>query len=727
MDEGDVLEALFKATFDKMGRLFGLPLLRAKENLDAPRIAAAYRSKMRELHGYTRILGKHEPLLLDNIFTDVYIWEKPEATRNFTVEQLEAIYRAGDRRSNQVRYEGETVFEAKRRLFVLGKPGAGKTTFMRWIAIRAAKGNLRGIPIFITLKELADAEHSVWEHILYQLNLCGVPNPENFAKTLLNSGDAIVLFDGLDEVTVVAHQQAKVVADIRDFVRKYGKNHYLITCRTASLTTEFTEFSYVEVADFTPQQIETYVKRYFKDQPKKAAGCLLELRQERDHSLQQLASSPLLLSLFCLNYEQSGAFPAARIDLYEEALEALLKRWNGTRDLHPNSISPYGQMNPKRRGLLYTSLAYQNFLRNALFIKTKELVPQIEAFLEQIPGISETAVDGANVLRDMESQHGIIVERAQSIHAFAHLTFQEYYTAKFIADNDPSATLPELMKHSTDPRWREVFLLAASLLSDAGAFFELFLQHLEQLLLAMPPLLRLVKYVDQRREKYSSFSPIEGRRWNLFYSLELVRSRALNLARSRGRDLELDRALDLTIARALDRTLDRVLDRVLDGARALDHVLDRAHALDRALDRALNLNILDVYVRLDILGAILGQTLWVAESIAPFMQMAKDDAENLGLDSLTLTLTALPLPTEDDLDDDNPEWRSFRMHVRQLWTENWGTKWEWDDLLDMTVIQGINDYLYAMNLLEECLNLAVVTDREGIKNRLLLPPNTNST
>lgn len=54
-------------------------------------------------------------------------------------------------------------------------------------------------------------------------------------------------------------------------------------------------------------------------------------------------------------------------------------------------------------------------------------------------------------------QQGILIERAKNIYTFSHLTFQEYFTAKFIDDNNL------LDEHITDfindPRWREVFLL----------------------------------------------------------------------------------------------------------------------------------------------------------------------------------------------------------------------------------------------------------------------------
>jgi predicted NACHT family NTPase len=39
------------------------------------------------------------------------------------------------------------------RLFILGKPGAGKTTFLKYLTIQAAQGDLNQVPIFVRLRE----------------------------------------------------------------------------------------------------------------------------------------------------------------------------------------------------------------------------------------------------------------------------------------------------------------------------------------------------------------------------------------------------------------------------------------------------------------------------------------------------------------------------------------------------------------------------------------------
>ncbi len=58
----------------------------------------------------------------------------------------------------------------------------------------------------------------------------------------------------------------------------------------------------------------------------------------------------------------------------------------------------------------------------------------------------------------------------RGIYSFSHLTFQEYYTAQ-VAENAKLSKLERLTTHLSDRRWREVFLMTASLLHEASPLF----------------------------------------------------------------------------------------------------------------------------------------------------------------------------------------------------------------------------------------------------------------
>src|SRR4029077_20029388 len=97
------------------------------------------------------------------------------------------------------RHAALDVVKTHARLFLLGKPGAGKTTLMKWLVIRSATGDLDKTPIFVTLKEWSDShERDLVAFIARQFEIHGFPDAKLFVEALLAEGQAQLLFDGLD-------------------------------------------------------------------------------------------------------------------------------------------------------------------------------------------------------------------------------------------------------------------------------------------------------------------------------------------------------------------------------------------------------------------------------------------------------------------------------------------------------------------------------------------------
>jgi predicted NACHT family NTPase len=77
-------------------------------------------------------------------------------------------------------------------------------------------------------------------------------------------------------------------------------------------------------------------------------------------------------------------------------------------------------------------------------------------------------LDSEAVLKSIEAQYGLLVERANKIYSFSHLTFQEYFTARKIVTcsypQEFELAFQNLLSHITDLHWREVFLLTVQML-----------------------------------------------------------------------------------------------------------------------------------------------------------------------------------------------------------------------------------------------------------------------
>ncbi|MEO8355535.1 MAG: NACHT domain-containing protein [Chloroflexota bacterium] len=436
-----------------------------------------------------------EPVSLEGIYTDVFTLDKIAAFRRFDIQSFfdekddkknkkdwNKKERAKKERKSQFQFPSlspslkrKNAFEVISKiskLFILGKPGAGKTTLLKFIALKSSEGKINRIPIFISLKEWSDSGLDLNTFIVKQFEICSFPESRLFIETILNDGKSIVLFDGLDEVNQENQQRIKLVTSLKNFIDQYDKNQFLITCRIAASDYSFENFSYVEIADFNADQIKTFAGKWFSKNPTKKNKFLTEIESKDNEGLKELASIPLLLTLLCLAFDETMAFPQRRVEIYEEAIEALLKKWDTSRNIKRDDI--YRKLSLGRKRQLLARIAAETFENSEYFIHQERLANKIGEYLSNLPP-SDTRedIDGQIVLKSLEAQHGLLVERAWKIYSFSHLTFHEYFTAKYIAENSTTGTLHGLATHIEDNRWREVLLLTTSLLDNADSFFEI--------------------------------------------------------------------------------------------------------------------------------------------------------------------------------------------------------------------------------------------------------------
>jgi len=168
---------------------------------------------------------------------------------------------------------GLDAVKKKPKLLVLGKLGAGKTTFLKYVAMQCNEGKFQSdfsevrVPIFITLKDFAEAPNQpgLLEYICQQFS--DSSREETWtAKSLekvIAGARALILLDGLDEVRDA--DSDRVLKEISKFSDQYRKNNFVMTCRIAAREYTFEKFTEVEMADFDSKQILTFTTKWFNN------------------------------------------------------------------------------------------------------------------------------------------------------------------------------------------------------------------------------------------------------------------------------------------------------------------------------------------------------------------------------------------------------------------------------------------------------------------------------
>lgn len=573
-----------------------------------------------------------EPVPLASIYTEVRV-VPPNFLRGYrTQQELEELFLQKERRLADYDFSfdrpmpGLNVANDENHQFlnVLGAPGAGKSTFLRYIGLMALQSYRRStiaqvlrdddalpyqfnvLPVLLELRTLRNASVDFVALIDEELQTNGFP--ANFGRAALQTGGLLVLLDGLDEVPT--DKLDDTIQGIRTLVDQHSDCRYVISCRTAFYKDYFTRFNDVLLTDFTDDQIQNLIENWFRsdrDRELNTATTLWSLLKAPEHqATRELAKTPLLATFLCLVYDDRQKLPTNRAELYGDALRILLERWTASKRVRVHAEPVFPGLTIKRELLMLEEIAGSAYEGEQYFFTAQELATAIEGFLQSDAG-GPNRVDGHMVLEEIERKQGLLVQRAHNKYSFSHLTLHEYLAACHYYKSGRSrevatATLSE-------KRWREVRLLLAGLQEPHADAFLLAIATTTAGQVTSEPLKRLLYWAEQVVKVDESPQQIASRRTlMIMFALTLAHARegALNLDFGCAIDIAL--ALDLDHIARIYNDLDLNLDHI---ARIYNHPHARGGAPTFAYARALHL----------ILGAIvMDQRIITAEQSAGFVK-----------------------------------------------------------------------------------------------------------
>src|SRR5919199_3211498 len=538
--------------------------------------------------GSLRLLDTAQPLSLDELYVNANILEQLSCQQWLEVSDLQSsttssLDRLGLTQSNYkavaaidaISFVGtKTAIATSPKLMVMGKPGAGKTTFLQKVALQCIRGELpsASIPIFIELRNLTEEtlansvtiadDFSFLDYINRKFIDFGISAQQ--VETLLKHGKALILLDGLDEVR--ADHTDTLLKQITKFSKTYYQNPFIITCRFAAQPYRFPGFTYIELADFNQAQIEAFAKKWFvaaASKQNKEEGLNLatqfidKLKLPENQPIRELTKTPILLNLTVSVFQAKADFPKKRSKLYEAGLDILLVRWDEARGIQRDEV--YRSLSLPHKIKLLSHIAATTFEDGNYFFEQSEIEQHIADYLTTLPEVSsdpETRrLNSEAVLKAIEAQHGLLVERALGVYSFSHLTFQEYLTARNIVTSPDTATLREallrLSVHITQPQWRGRVFLTVRFVGEAEPLLQMMKQQIDALMAGDPKLQEFLACICKKCQSLqTSYNPAAVRAF--YFTLFLNRDLGLAVAldRNLARDLTPELTLDLELARA---------------------------------------------------------------------------------------------------------------------------------------------------------------------------------
>ncbi|MEL6462031.1 MAG: hypothetical protein AAFQ91_27985 [Cyanobacteria bacterium J06621_15] len=504
-------------------------------------------------------------------------------------------------------------------------------------------------------------------------------------KLILDRGLALILLDGLDEVAGEAGKQ--ITREIKRFARCYPQIRIIVTCRTQSQESKFDRFDYVEVADFNEQQVKAFATHWFgtvctdiEEEKTKVKEFLSQLFLEENKPIRELAITPILLSLTCAVFQQTGKFYSKRSKLYEEGLELLLESWDKSREVERDEI--YRDLSVERKLELLGYLAVTKFEQKQYILFEQA---ELEGYIGEFLGIERR--ESRNVLKAIEYQHGLLIERARGVWSFSHLTFQEYLVAKWFVDN---SHLQNLVDFITTKSYREVFLLVIGIVNHAEELLQQMKRKIDTLIASDKKLLR---FLDWNTQKLSLV--------DINYKPSSIRAFYFKTNHCSGLNLGIDLAFAIDTKLKNDSSSGNFQELNADINIQFPSPPNSELYVDELLDANIS-QIFDFYPNTLVARSFLGGI------------NSKDEEFNAAFKEVSSKL-----PARDNWDKDGMLWveqlQSLSIEYRMI-----GKNWQFSENQKELLIQ----YYDANKLLVDCLNSGCIVNdevRKEIEETLLLP------
>jgi len=377
-----------------------------------------------------------------------------------------------DERSYRGTARAENALAEHRLMLIRGEAGSGKSTLLRWLAITAARGLFSGaltslngsVPFLIKLRSYTDRPLPRSDEFIDDVApALGAITPDAWAHRCLESGRAMLLIDGIDEI--VEAQREKVRSWLRNLTDTYPRARVVVTSRPAAVAAGWLgaeEFQSAFLEPLTPGDLAELIRHWhmaIRDSgdlpcpPERLPGYEARLlaRLEATAHLRALATTPLLAAMLCALNLDRDSLPRDRMGLYADVIDMLLETRDAKRDIPSAKVV---RLERKQKRRLLRDLAW-HLSTNDLVELSRSTAQRLLA--ERLESMAYVKATGEEALEALLQRSGIIHEPVPDEIDFVHRTIQEYLTAERAADLD---TMNLLVQAADLDHWREVIIMA---------------------------------------------------------------------------------------------------------------------------------------------------------------------------------------------------------------------------------------------------------------------------
>lgn len=347
------------------------------------------------------------------------------------------------------------VIALSSRVVVTAAAGSGKSVFMRHLFLDSVASST-ALPVFVQLRDVQSTKSGLKGALVAALADLGANLPAEHLEEAFKSGGFVFLLDGFDEIPSTARSQ--MAGQISHLGSQYPNCSFIVSSRPDSAFGGWTEYMLVELLPLVLDEACTLVEKLPGDEHLRMRF-IKDLKEGLFEKHEDFLSNPLLLSMMLLTYGEMGEVPDKLSTFYSQAYDTLFLRHDALkRGFKRERVSGLDIQDFARVLSAFSLLSYDRRIVKFPHAEGLKLARRASV-------IAKVPVAAEAFLADCLQAVCLLLEDGLDV-AFAHRSFQEYFTALFIAEAPSEQQNLLIKKYSDFARRDAVFSLLYEICPD---------------------------------------------------------------------------------------------------------------------------------------------------------------------------------------------------------------------------------------------------------------------
>ena len=371
-----------------------------------------------------------------DVFIELNLYVYPRRVRITTDENIESI-------------PFHQIFDAgTNHIVLLGQPGAGKTTSMKYLCqLLLYDENFQSerfaFPILIKFRDLNNANISsdtlLISDVIYNILGLTIDWPaelkkdeafserksirERFVISVLEEFKVLLILDGFDEL-IQGRRRDIAIKEITSLAISLDQSTLIVTSRTGDFKYSIENAAQYEISPLGKDQIRFFARRWLSSDQKASEF----LEKVYSTPFADTAIRPLTLAHLCAIYERTDSIPEKPKTVYKKIVHLLLEEWDQQRDVKRESKYAHFEVDRKYEFLCHLAYHLTTTLQVTTF-STQNLITAYESIYDEY-GLVKQEV--RQVVSEIETHTGLILQSGYEHFEFAHKSLQEFLTAEYL-------------------------------------------------------------------------------------------------------------------------------------------------------------------------------------------------------------------------------------------------------------------------------------------------------